>query len=131
MSSNSLAAFAAPGSVAESSTLTLETASAVDAVLTALNDADCQTILGAVAADPLTASELADRCDLATSTTYRKLEMLEAAQLVEERVRLSPTGHHTNEYARIAEDVVVHLDTDGVTVDLVLEGDRGPSARWR
>lgn len=130
MSSNSLAAFAAPSAEAQSSTTTLETAAAVDAVLTALNDADCQTILGAVEAEPLTAAELSDRCGLATSTTYRKLEMLEAAQLVEERVRLSPTGHHTSEYARLAEDVVVHFDADGVTVDLVEAADRSPDARW-
>ncbi|MCQ4332659.1 helix-turn-helix domain-containing protein [Natronomonas sp. F2-12] len=90
-----------------------------EAVLTALEDPDCRALLEATAEEPLTAGELTDRCEIPRSTTYRKVERLAEAGLLEERVRISADGKHASEYRRTFEDVTVSLsEADGITVGL-------------
>ncbi|MFO7927496.1 MAG: helix-turn-helix domain-containing protein [Halobacteriota archaeon] len=89
------------------------------AILTALEDPDCRALLEATTDEALTASELTERCDVPRSTTYRKLEQLTEAGLLEERVRLSTDGKHASEYRRTFDDVTISLgETDGLTVGL-------------
>jgi len=90
-----------------------------ETVLTALEDPDCRSLLEATAEEALTARELIDRCDVPRSTTYRKLEQLTDAGLLEERVRLSADGKHASEYLRTFDDVTISLcESEGVTVGL-------------
>lgn len=90
-----------------------------EAVFTALDDPDCRALLEATAEQALTASELTDRCDIPRSTTYRKLEQLTEAGLLEERIRLSTDGKHASEYRRTFDDMTVSLcDSEGITVGL-------------
>jgi DNA-binding transcriptional ArsR family regulator len=89
------------------------------AILTALEDPDCRALLEATTDEALTASELTDRCEVPRSTTYRKLEQLTEAGLLEERVRLSTDGKHASEYRRTFDDVTISLgESDGLTVGL-------------
>lgn len=96
----------------------LEDADAVETVLGALEDPDCRAILDEAGDSALTASEVAAACDLPTSTTYRKLDILMEASLVEERVRIRRSGKHASEYVRAVDDVVVTMGPDGVAVHL-------------
>lgn len=90
-----------------------------EAVLTALEDPDCRALLEETAEEPLTAGELTDRCEIPRSTTYRKVEQLTEAGLLEERVRLSTDGKHASEYRRTFDDVTVSLrDTEGISIGL-------------
>ena len=90
-----------------------------EAVLTALEDPDCRALLEATTDEALTAGELTDRCDIARSTTYRKVEQLTEAGLLEERVRISAEGKHASEYRRTFDDVTISIgDSEGVTVGL-------------
>lgn len=92
-----------------------------EAVLAALEDPDCRALLEATSDEALTAGELIDRCDVPRSTTYRKLEQLTEAGLLEERVRLSPDGKHASEYRRTVDDITISLDdADGMSVGLSL-----------
>ncbi|WP_255198725.1 ArsR/SmtB family transcription factor [Halorarius litoreus] len=126
MSSNSCSAVATPSAVGRSTRLD------ADSVLSAFNDDECRHILAAIASEPLTAAELHERHGLPLSTAYRKLERLADAGLVEGSLRLSRTGHHTTEYASVADDVVVRIEDGGVSVVLVTDAERSrPSARWR
>lgn len=87
----------------------------VQRVLEALEDPDCRAILGATADEALSASEVADACDIPLSTTYRKLERLADADLLAEGLRLRRSGKHTTEYVRRVDDVVVSVGpNDGV-----------------
>ncbi|WP_254921632.1 helix-turn-helix domain-containing protein, partial [Halorubrum sp. Ea1] len=63
-------------------------------------------ILGA-ADTPMTTSELADACDIALSTAYRKVERLSETPLLVEGVRFDPEGDHAAEYSRGATDAAV------------------------
>jgi len=90
-----------------------------ETVLTALEDPDRRALLEATAEEALTAGELIERCDVPRSTTYRKLERLTEAGLLEERIRLSPDGKHASEYRRTFDDVTISLcESDGMTVGL-------------
>lgn len=85
----------------------------VQAVLDALGDHDCRDILRGLDRSALTASECSDACDLPLSTTYRKLEMLAAADLIEEGLRIRRDGKHASQYRRRFSDVVVGLSDGG------------------
>lgn len=88
-------------------------------ILTALEDPDCRALLEATTDETLTASELTERCDVPRSTTYRKLEQLTEAGLLEERVRLSADGKHASEYRRTFDDVTISIgESDGLTIGL-------------
>jgi DNA-binding transcriptional ArsR family regulator len=82
----------------------------VRAVLRALHDDDCRAVLDATGETPLSASELADACDLPLSTTYRKLDALTDAGLLAERTRLCPDGRHAGEYVRAVDRILVDAD---------------------
>lgn len=112
-------ALAATRPVSAPTTISLDDEQDVAAVLTALNDADCQRILSAIGSEARSAAELCERCGLPRSTTYRKLERLVDAGLVEEGLRIRASGHHTAEYERTYDDVHVTFGDEGVTVDLV------------
>lgn len=92
----------------------------IGSILTALDDADCRTILEELGDDVYrSASELSERCDVPLSTTYRKLELLEEAGLLEERLRIRQSGRHASEYARRVEGVRVAVDgDDGIALEL-------------
>jgi DNA-binding transcriptional ArsR family regulator len=89
---------------------TVADADEVQAILYALQDDDCRAVLDATGEASLSASELADACDLPLSTTYRKLDTLTEAGLLAERTRLSPDGKHTSEYVRAVDEVLVDAD---------------------
>jgi len=86
---------------------TIEDADEVQAVLRALQDDDCREVLEATDEESLSASELADVCDLPLSTTYRKLDALTDAGLLAERTRLCADGKHASEYVRVGDEILV------------------------
>lgn len=99
-------------------------------VLAALGDEDCRAILEAVEAGPSTASEVADSSGTPLSTTYRKLEILSDAELLDERIRIRRDGKHVSEYYRSFEDVSVTVDDRGrIEVSVARRGDREPVDR--
>ena len=90
-----------------------------ESVLAALDDPDCRKLLEATTDEALTAQELVDRCDVPRSTTYRKVEQLTEAGLLEESVRLRRDGKHASEYRRSFEDVTISLSAgDGFEVGI-------------
>lgn len=95
------------------------TGSAVDGVFDVLENDDCRRILQATGGEPLTVNELSRRCDIPLSTVYRKVDLLAGVDLLEERVRLRPTGKHTSEYHRCVDSIEVSVDaTDGFNLRL-------------
>ncbi|AZH25642.1 winged helix-turn-helix domain-containing protein [Haloplanus aerogenes] len=86
---------------------TVEDDDDVNAILHALQDDDCRAVLEATDEESLSASELAETCDLPLSTTYRKLDALTEAGLLAERTRLCPDGKHASEYVRVVDEVLV------------------------
>jgi len=84
----------------------------LQAVLDALNDEDCRAIIRAIE-EPMTASEVSERCDIPTSTTYRKLDLLTEASLLAEGTEVRADGHHATLYDVDFEEVAVALENEG------------------
>lgn len=85
---------------------------ALQEVLDTLDDEDCRTIVRTLE-EPMTAQEIADATDIPRSTTYRKLDLLSEATIVDERTELRRDGHHTTRYL-----------VDFRTIEIGLDGDR-------
>jgi len=83
----------------------------LQAVLDALDDPDCREIVR-VLEEPMTADEIADRSDVPLSTTYRKLDLLTEASLLEEGTEIRPDGQHASRYMVVFEEVVIALADD-------------------
>lgn len=63
-----------------------------------LDDKHVRSILVATSETPLSANELSEQCELSTSSIYRRLDRLTAADLVSEQTRPRSDGHHETVY---------------------------------
>lgn len=82
------------------------------ALLAALDDSRCREIIEATDGQSLSATEVAEACEIPLSTTYRKLETLTETGLLVERTRLSPAGSHPSEYRSVVDEIVLSVDGD-------------------
>jgi response regulator of citrate/malate metabolism len=88
-------------------------------LLTILQDQDCREIMAETKERTLTANEISEHCDIALSTTYRKLNQLVDAGIVEERIRLSLQNRQTREYSLRIETFNLNVtDEDGMLLTL-------------
>lgn len=85
-------------------------------VLDALDDPDCRAILERLDT-PMAAKELSEACDIPQSTTYRKLDLLSDASLVEERMAIRADGRHTTRYVADFDEIRLSL-TDEQCLDI-------------
>ena len=100
-------------------------------ILGALDDSDCREILKMTGDEALSASELAELCDLPLSTTYRKLELLTEAGLLEERTRIRHSGKHVSEYVVRIDDVMISIDSgNGIEVEISSSDSQTQSASF-
>lgn len=83
--------------------------------------------------EPRSAGALSEETDIPLSTTYRKLDRLEAASLVTTRTAYRADGHHTEQYALDFAAVRIARAHSGNLVATV-EGHREPeeqlAAMW-
>lgn len=96
----------------------------LETVLEALEDPDCRTIIRNLE-EPMTASEISETCDIPLSTTYRKLDKMTEATLLEEMTEIRSDGRHTTRYRVGFTDVTVSVTE---SLDLDLEITRPPKA---
>lgn len=77
----------------------------------------------------MTASELAKTYDVPESTTYRKLDLLGDASVVEEQLEIRPDGRRTTRYALNFDEVRVSLDDDRSIDVAIKRQSRAPEER--
>jgi DNA-binding transcriptional ArsR family regulator len=80
-------------------------------VLDALDDPDCRAIVRSLN-EPMTADEISESADVPLSTTYRKLDLLTEASLLEEGTEIRPDGQHASRYTVAFEEVVIGMADD-------------------
>jgi len=97
---------------------TVTATESVQGVLDALDDEECRAILEATTQESLTAGEIADECDLPSSTAYRKIDLLDDADLLTEELRIRRSGKHVSEYACAIDDVTLSVGDDGVELSV-------------
>jgi len=122
----------APGWMARSPGDSDDTAD-LEPVLEALNDENCREIVG-VLSDPMTAEEISEATGIPLSTTYRKLDRLTEASLLEEVVQVRSDGQHVSRYILVFDEVIVGLSEDReLEIDLSREpqsADERLAALW-
>ncbi|MFB6165918.1 MAG: ArsR/SmtB family transcription factor [Haloarculaceae archaeon] len=97
-------------------------------VLQALQDADCRTMLAATADEPRSAKELSESHDIPLSTTYRKLDLLTDAGLLEETMRVRKSGKHTTAYGCAVQSIEMAVDAeDGFRLEVSGRTEQGPA----
>lgn len=94
-------------------TQTIVDRTTVQELLDALDYVDCRAILIATSEEALTANEVSEACNLPLSTTYRKLNLLTEAGLIEERTRIRQSGKHASEYVRLIDAIAISLTPQG------------------
>lgn len=77
-------------------------------ILDALDDPDCRSIVRTLD-EPMTADQIAEAADVPLSTTYRKLDLLTEASLLEEGTEIRPDGQHASRYTVAFEEVIIGL----------------------
>ena len=87
-------------------------------ILSVLEDQYTRTILMETSIEPMSAQKLADRCDVADSTIYRRIERLQEHDLIAESQVLDPDGHHHKEYRARLDHVTVDLERGKFSVDV-------------
>lgn len=97
-------------------------------VVGSIEDPDCRAIIRTLE-EPMTARELAERCDIPTSTTYRKLEKMTDATLLEELTEIRSSGHHTTRYRIDFTEVRVELEEDRSLALTISRPARSPDER--
>lgn len=85
-------------------------------VLDALDDQDCRSMLERLDT-PMAAKELSEACEIPQSTTYRKLDLLSEASLVEERTEIRKDGRHTTRYVANFDEIRLSL-TEEQSIDI-------------
>ncbi|MBB6645264.1 winged helix-turn-helix domain-containing protein [Halobellus ruber] len=98
-------------------------------LLDALDDADARDIIREIE-ESATANEISERCDIPLSTTYRKLDLLTDAGLLEEGTEIRADGHHTTSYTVTFEEVRVSLtDSREFAVEIARTEEQRPDER--
>ncbi|XGI82862.1 winged helix-turn-helix domain-containing protein [Halorutilales archaeon Cl-col2-1] len=96
------------------------TQTGVQEVLDALTDPDCREILSVIrettegvdTPSSLTAGEISDESGIPLSTTYRKLDCLVEASVVEVEIDVRSDARNTREYHTNFEGICVEIDAD-------------------
>jgi DNA-binding transcriptional ArsR family regulator len=87
-------------------------------LLAVLGDDLAREVLRHVAEEPLPATVLADRLDVARSTVYSRLDRLEEAGLVEASMSYHPDGYHRRRFTPRVDELRVSLDDGDLCVDI-------------
>ena len=84
----------------------------VEEILDTIGDNHARTILAVVSQNPRPAKELADICDLSLPTVYRRLELLEAHDLITSKQEVDSDGNEFRVYECNFKSTVISLDDD-------------------
>lgn len=87
-------------------------------LLSLLDDDYARAILVATSAEPMSAKQLSERCDVAPSTIYRRVDRLKHQDLIEERTQYDPDGHHRSLYESRLEAVNVAFEDGEYRVEI-------------
>ncbi|WP_435095951.1 helix-turn-helix domain-containing protein [Halarchaeum sp. P4] len=89
-----------------------------DELLDTLGDSRSRAVLAAVNDEPRSAKEVADALDVSLPTVYRRLDDLEACDLVAAQTAVAPDGNHYKRYSSTFEELSVRLEDDAYEVDV-------------
>jgi predicted transcriptional regulator len=81
----------------------------IEEILDTIGDKHARRILAEISAEPRSAKELADVCDLSPPTVYRRLELLGENDLISARTVVADDGNHYKVYDCNFDSTVIRL----------------------
>lgn len=91
----------------------------VTELLDVFDDKDCRAVLAATGEGALSTKDIAERCDIPSSTAYRKVDRLVETGLLTDQIRVCGSGSHAREYCCCIEHVDMVLGDDGIELHLI------------
>lgn len=85
-------------------------------------------ILRLTSEDPLSADDIADRCDASLPTVYRHIDDLRSADLIAERVEYDAAGNHFKRYRASLDSMTLSLTDGKLTIDVDERDETTPGA---
>ena len=85
----------------------------IEQVLDTIGDEHAREILAAISIEPRSAKELAEECDLSLPTVYRRIELLEEHNLINDRTLVADDGNHYKIYESNFDSTVISLEEEG------------------
>ncbi|ELZ98008.1 ArsR family transcriptional regulator [Haloferax mucosum ATCC BAA-1512] len=79
-------------------------------ILDILSDEYARDILAATSVKPMSAQQLANRCEMSKPTVYRRVEQLQEHDLIEEQTKVQTSGNHYKVYAATLSGFSLELD---------------------
>jgi IclR helix-turn-helix domain. len=98
-------------------------------LLALLEDEYARAILATLTTEPMSVSEICNACGMSDPTAYRRLDRLQAVDLVEERQVLHPDGHHYKRYFALVDEVTVSFANGSCEVTVARSQDH-PADRF-
>lgn len=83
-----------------------------------LEDEYARSILAETSVEPLSATELAERCNASSPTIYRRINRLQELDMLDEEQTLDPDGHHYRRFSARLEQVTIELRDGGFEVSV-------------
>jgi len=93
----------------------------IEEILDTIGDEHARRVLAAISRESRSAKELAEECDLSLPTVYRRIEMLEEYDLVQDHTLIAEDGNHYKEYESNFESTVISLREDEYEVKIYRE----------
>lgn len=90
----------------------------IEAMASLLDDEYAREILTAARDEPLSAEALSETCDASPSTIYRRIERLQAENLLDDELRLDPDGHHYKVYSTQVRRLTFELGDEGFVCEV-------------
>jgi predicted transcriptional regulator len=94
---------------------------AIEEVLDTIGDQHARRVLAAVSREPKPAKQLAEETDLSLPTVYRRIEMLDEYDLINDRTLVAEDGNHYKVYESNFESTVISLQDDEYKVRIYRE----------
>ena len=82
---------------------------------------DVRRILVATSVRSMSARELADICDRSLATIYRRVQAMEAYDLLSKEPTVDPDGTQYNEYESDLNEITISVKEGELTVDIDIE----------
>ncbi len=94
-----------------------------------LDDRYAREILAATSTEPMSAKALKDRCDASLPTVYRRIEQLQALDLLTDHQQVAPDGNHYKLFESRLDRVAIDL-TDGTYSVEIIRTTHEPADRF-
>ena len=95
----------------------------IEEILDTIGDTYARDVLAAICREPQSAKELAEDLDHSLQTVYRRIDMLQAHDLIASRTRIADDGNHYQVFESNFDSVLISMEDDEYDVRIYRKDD--------